>query len=110
MDGSSQLTDPLTKRTGETAFLRDALARGTYGLTAEAHALERRREERQKKKEQHTYSDKQTGVYFSSLDLYELDVTGTMSQASGMTTRPTSLRPTRGFVWPRSPSSRVTAV
>ncbi|CAK0848184.1 unnamed protein product, partial [Prorocentrum cordatum] len=54
IEGASQLTDPPTKRKGESTLLRHALELGEYGITADSIVLR--------------------------LDLYEMDCTGTLKR------------------------------
>ncbi|CAK0909173.1 unnamed protein product, partial [Prorocentrum cordatum] len=79
IEGTSQLTDRLTKRKGESTLLRHALELGEYGITADSIVLRRREQERQmrKKKGDHTYACS-VECCFSGLDLYEMDCTGTL--------------------------------
>ena len=56
IEGASQLTDPLTKRKGESTPLPHALELGEYGITADSVVLQRRGQERQRKKEFPTHA------------------------------------------------------
>eukprot|EP00959_Pyramimonas_sp_CCMP1952_P287860 6019934-Pyramimonas_sp.AAC.1 len=58
IEGTSQLTDRLTKRKGESTLLRHALELGEYGITADSMVLRRREQERQMRKKMgdHTYA------------------------------------------------------
>eukprot|EP00974_Lingulodinium_polyedra_P000073 7030-Lingulodinium_polyedra.AAC.1 len=49
VEGTQQLTDPLTKRNGEGDLLRAALRLGEHAVVEEAATLQRRLEERQRR-------------------------------------------------------------
>ncbi|CAK0875279.1 unnamed protein product, partial [Prorocentrum cordatum] len=75
IEGTSQLTDPLTKRMGESALLRQALHDGEYGITADSIFDAR-------KKEPANFAV--TNCCFSGLHLYEMDCTGTLGATSNV--------------------------
>ncbi|CAK0794430.1 unnamed protein product, partial [Prorocentrum cordatum] len=84
IEGTSQLTDPLTKRKGEGALLRQALHDGEYGITADSIVLRRRYEDRVRRQKKEPVIFAVTDCCFSGLHLYEMDCTGTSGATSNV--------------------------
>ncbi|CAK0841699.1 unnamed protein product [Prorocentrum cordatum] len=84
IEGTSQLTDPLTKRKGESALLRQALHDGEYGITADSIVLRRRYEDRVRRHKKEPVNFAVTDCCFSGLHFYEMDCLGTSGVTSNV--------------------------
>ena len=75
IEGTSQLTDPLTKRKEDSTLLRQTLEVGEHGITSDSAAWKPREGNRRRCKTAPNYSCF-TDCCFTGLDIYEMDVIG----------------------------------
>ncbi|CAK0820984.1 unnamed protein product, partial [Prorocentrum cordatum] len=84
IEGTRHLTDPLTKRKGESALLRQALHDGEYGITADSIVLRRRCKDRVRRQKKEPTNFAVTNCCFSGPHLYGMDCTGTLGATSNV--------------------------